>query len=472
MLVNFTIDSLDVRIGSYAELSRSYWFSQALPDWELFQETAAYGQVLPVSIPGLGDFSLLPSGKAPYAFVLVNPTIASIYLLHPRNWAKLADTGVLYVNFRSQFLQGRSQDDLWHSLRYLWDVFTGGSNASPWFRVSRADLACDVAGRSVGWEDLQAFVGRSRIRDAFVGEVAALASAAEPLGSAPGLAAAPQTDNKGGAKYLGAIPSPQDYENEANSLSRAVFTGSGLQTIYFGRFSSPLYARVYNKALSLDVQGKQYLRPIWKENGWDGESPVWRCEFSLSGDFLRNAGTVLSESDSKEFISHDFRSLSLFFEHIPRFWEYLTGDWLTHRDLSESDSNLSRAPVSSWWRVFQSAATNSSDLVLRRGSPPAVVDDYQLSRQIEGCVLTLTAARVGEFPSPERVYSVIRDLIDYAYHPDFPSQVNDRRSRLGVDSRSASWFDTEESRASLETYLDSQFSTDIRRLAMASGLGS
>src|SRR6185436_12048287 len=49
-------------------------------------------------------------------------------------------------------------------------------------------------------------------------------------------------------------------------------------------------ARLYDKTLEIQKSGKEYLFPLWKAAGWDGNQPVWRLEFQVRRTVLGEMG--------------------------------------------------------------------------------------------------------------------------------------------------------------------------------------
>ena len=138
---------------------------------------------------------------------------------------------------------------------------------------------------------------------------------------------------------------------------------------YF-RFSSsanPISCRIYNKTLEIQQKSqKTWFYDLWKKMQpgfyaapWDGSSDVWRLEFHLKRDFLRNqVHAVTNQLDS---IENPYDLLDRF----GSLWMYAAGrvggdadglpdGWLRYVVPTE-DSNRSRWPVHPAWTVLQSA---------------------------------------------------------------------------------------------------------------------
>ncbi|MCJ0825947.1 replication initiation factor domain-containing protein [Luteimonas sp. 50] len=93
-------------------------------------------------------------------------------------------------------------------------------------------------------------------------------------------------------------------------------------------------ARLYDKTRELLKSGKDYMRPLWAMEGWDGAAQVWRMEFQirregLPAQMLGAAADVLACNGS--------------------LWRYLCDDWLRLAIPSGSDDTRSRWPTHPLW---------------------------------------------------------------------------------------------------------------------------
>jgi len=96
-------------------------------------------------------------------------------------------------------------------------------------------------------------------------------------------------------------------------------------------------ARLYDKTKEIETSKKDYIKDIWKEKGWDGESKVWRLEFQFKRSVLKEheAGTV-------EELLNKLASL----------WRYSTTSWLKLTIPSATDTTQSRWPLHPVWEVL------------------------------------------------------------------------------------------------------------------------
>lgn len=94
-------------------------------------------------------------------------------------------------------------------------------------------------------------------------------------------------------------------------------------------------ARLYDKTREILKSGKDYMKPLWAREGWDGEAQVWRMEFQirregLPQEMLGNAADVLPCNGS--------------------LWRYLCDEWLRLAVPSASDETRSRWPTHPLWQ--------------------------------------------------------------------------------------------------------------------------
>jgi hypothetical protein len=131
-----------------------------------------------------------------------------------------------------------------------------------------------------------------------------------------------------------------------------------IATLDFGRHSSPISCCIYHKSAEIRQKSptKTWFHDLWKRNGWDGSSEVWRIEFRLTREFLHSVHI------------EDVHDLP---ERIPALWEYCAGragggsdglpdGWLRYVIPSE-DTNHSRWPVHPAWTILQQAFASEDD---------------------------------------------------------------------------------------------------------------
>lgn len=420
----------------------SNYLKQQIPIWRRFKKEA--GEDTPpylVRLPGLGTFELKPFGKKPYEFLLVNKDVGKIYIWNPDRWASAisTQTGQFLVDFRSKYLQFYGLPGVRSFVDRLTEAFVFRlkfDGPVGWERISRADLATDTQlPVAPDWSDLERYVSRSRKNQGYADTIQAeLDQARELLRSLK--AATPPNGNKGGATYKLGVEDLDLIERVLDSVSvpeqedayvyRVVYQ-KDLQSIYFGRMASMLLCTRYDKWASLRPQKKEYLEGIWRSNGWDGKSPVWRTEFKLKGPFLKEAGLLL---EGKGNIT-DLRHFKTFCRYIPKVWQYLTTDWLRLTIPNDGDSNRWRWELDPEWKHIQYAFW-SPDAIKRRKPPRAPIDE-QLRAQMCGVALTLAARRATSDSDEEIFLEVTNHLMAFFSSSDFYDRLAERRGELGCD---------------------------------------
>lgn len=137
----------------------------------------------------------------------------------------------------------------------------------------------------------------------------------------------------------------------------------------FGMRTSAVSCLIYDKTDEIKYQSpkKVWFHDLWRANGWDGASPVWRVEFRFRRPAL-----------------HEFGLESMFevLDHMEDLWTYAAGHaggdadgwpdgWLRYVVPSE-DSNRSRWPVHPLWQVVQGAF--AAAVVVPEGQGQAVTE--------------------------------------------------------------------------------------------------
>ena len=126
-------------------------------------------------------------------------------------------------------------------------------------------------------------------------------------------------------------------------------------------------ARLYNKTLEIQTSGKDYLKELWLQAGWDGVRPIWRLEFEFKRELLTQKG---------------LSGLHQTLRHLGGLWAYATDEWLRLTLPSELDSTRSRWPVHPLWACLASTdwGEDGGPLLNRFSSVSAPSEKKVLSR--------------------------------------------------------------------------------------------
>jgi hypothetical protein len=124
-----------------------------------------------------------------------------------------------------------------------------------------------------------------------------------------------------------------------------------------------IVGRIYNKLLEIKLSGKEYLFPLWKEEGWNGEQDVWRVEFQFRRAFLQEANILF---------------LSDYLLNRQNLWHYASQHWLQLVQPNDQDSNPSRWPVHPAWQEIANACSCTEPKRLRRVTKERIPSNHYL----------------------------------------------------------------------------------------------
>lgn len=126
--------------------------------------------------------------------------------------------------------------------------------------------------------------------------------------------------------------------------------GDEFNGLQFGsRGSGTVFARIYDKTIESAKRENKYVVQTWNDLYVPGE-PVIRVEFQVMRDAL---------------VDYKIHSLEDVFRLSPSLWVTLSSSWLTLREHSD-DSNCSRWPVATEWKVVQAASLGGHAIGLHR----------------------------------------------------------------------------------------------------------
>jgi len=99
-----------------------------------------------------------------------------------------------------------------------------------------------------------------------------------------------------------------------------------------------MVARLYHKQHQAEQKGLSCFFEVWKANGWDGQTSVWRMEYQFRKSFLKEL-LIITPAD--------------LFANLNPLWQYATGKWL-RLSIPSKDSNQSRWPNHPLWDSLSS----------------------------------------------------------------------------------------------------------------------
>lgn len=143
--------------------------------------------------------------------------------------------------------------------------------------------------------------------------------------------------------------------NEGASVHTSHWRFTGFS---FGR--GVVVARLYWKSLEIKSSGKLWFRPLWQREGWVSEEesgPVWRLEFQLRREALRNAHVRVQHTadrlDSGEVeLVEEIASWEHCAAAAGNIWKALARNWLSLRGQRTASQ---RVVLSDVWRELHDA---------------------------------------------------------------------------------------------------------------------
>ncbi len=188
-----------------------------------------------------------------------------------------------------------------------------------WFQVSAVDLCADV----VGWD-----ISQANWQECFI------------------------------SRAIGDDGRPRDDSLLVDGPDVVRRRWKRIETLDFGKHTSPVSCCIYHKTAEIRQKSpaKVWFHDLWKRNGWDSNSEVWRVEFRLTREFLHAASIEAAEDLP---------------DHIQALWEYCAGrsggatdglpdGWLRYVTPTK-DTNRARWPVHPAWKVIQGAFLQEDD---------------------------------------------------------------------------------------------------------------
>jgi hypothetical protein len=171
-----------------------------------------------------------------------------------------------------------------------------------------------------------------------------------------------------------------------------VFTG---WTVGLGGVIS---ARLYNKVEEILYTGKPWVMNLWQEAGWIIGEPVWRLEFELKRDFLKEK---------------KLSGLHGVLEHLNGLWSYATTEWLRLTVPSESDATRTRWPLHPLWVDLASVDwASQKSILLDRCSNTRTPNEQRLASMVLGSLVSYMAMH-GIDDHNEALNGLLRSLYDH-----------------------------------------------------------
>ncbi|MBI3820080.1 MAG: hypothetical protein HY286_15405 [Planctomycetes bacterium] len=173
----------------------------------------------------------------------------------------------------------------------------------------------------------------------------------------------------------------QGWIPEINDLGRFVtranyrathLSGTSLSGFSFGR--GLVTARIYDKTLEIVNSQKGWFRAVWEKEQYNPALPVWRLEYQLRREWLRELG---------------INNITLLEKKLGQLWQYLLLKWL-RLAIPDDQPRRERWPTDPAWLALRDAGFITSGGELMRARSRAL-DEERIIRTFQGCITSFGA---------------------------------------------------------------------------------
>ncbi|QKI88901.1 hypothetical protein [Thiomicrorhabdus xiamenensis] len=183
--------------------------------------------------------------------------------------------------------------------------------------------------------------------------------------------------------------SDRDWVTQAQQINSFLINGqrSGFK---FGK--QGVVCRIYDKTREIKEQSKKfYLYDLWKSQGWDGESIVWRIEFEFHTEVLKQIG---------------LREIEKAISNQAELWAAVTKHWLKLVIPNPNDSNRSRWQVHPVWEEVQQATSLGAEPIVKEVAKVRLPSSETLFVNGLGYLISFMASRrITNFEEGLKAYS-------------------------------------------------------------------
>ena len=136
-------------------------------------------------------------------------------------------------------------------------------------------------------------------------------------------------------------------------------------------------ARLYNKTKELKHSGKSWAAELWRPAGWEPGQAVWRLEFEMKRDYLKE---------------RDLSSLESVLVNLNGLWRYATTEWLRLTEPNPNDATRARWPTHSLWTALASVDWETTGgVLLKRFTNARLPDEKRLYSTVFGSLASYMA---------------------------------------------------------------------------------
>ena len=439
----YGIDTLCFTAGG--KVIASDWLKEQQDIWKEYCDTFEIGDdEMSIQLPDGEWWRIKPFGNGVYKYQLFNKEIGYIKIWNCDKWiGGMKGKQQLHIQLYSKALHQNS-GNLMKFVNQLVSYFFSGDGVE--IKVSRLDLYSDVCRNAfLSEEEVSNTISRSKFREQIFGgddneyeltekeeklveswgknqmmfPTLSLGDSTNSAGSSSSGSANPDLYNKGEQKLTDELVGKLigSYMNRMVSGADSIIRKRDLETAYFGRFSSDVLCRMYNKSKEVKYKGDSDTPLRWLDNGWDNKQEVIRVEFSMKRAFIRQL------NDEK------YVSLNECVKNVNNIWDYLTNSWLRMVD-EVKENNSQNSVITSFWRKVQFAFGSAVSNVIRSKNYQAKID-LLLSQGI-GCLKQMIAIGMNNNDDTCYINSAVQGVNDILLSTISSRDYYQRRIKLGI----------------------------------------
>lgn len=361
-------------------------------------------------------WELYPYSSRHYKYQFRNNEIGFVKLFNPEKW----NSGVIgkqqvHITFYSKFLHRHSGLNLFNEVNNIIAQFVDNINNVS-VQISRLDLHTDITNGSsfLSQEEVDNTISRSRVRQNYYGSDELQLNDSEEQ-----FLKNPLTNNKGVSKIPSGLLEKliKNYYQQDLIGSDHTIRKRQLETCYFGKKTSSLWGKFYNKSVEVKQKNDNDTPLLWLDNGYNGNDCVVRIEFSMRRDFLK-------EIDNGEYVN-----LRSALKNLDKLWNYLTTKWLRMVNKVEVNNSM-KSVITNFWLVVTKSFSTPIKVSIRKKNYNAKIN--QLWSQGLGCIKQMISVGMNANDDAYFVSSVtqaLNEVLSSSYHR---SEYYERRKHLGI----------------------------------------
>jgi len=361
-------------------------------------------------------WELYPYSSRHYKYQFRNNEIGFVKLFNPEKWNSGAiGKQQVHITFYSKFLHRYSGLNLFNEVNNIIAQFVDNINNVS-VQISRLDLHTDITNGSsfLSQEEVDNTISRSRVRQNYYGSNELQLNDSEEQ-----FLKNPLTNNKGVSKIPSGLLDKliKNYYQQDLIGPEHTIRKRELETCYFGKKTSSLWGKFYNKSVEVKQKNDNDTPLLWLDNGYNGIDTVVRVEFSMRRDFLK-------EIDNGEYVN--FRSALM---NLDKLWNYLTTKWLRMVNKVEVNNSM-KSVITNFWSVVTKSFLTPIKVSIRKKNYNAKIN--QLWSQGLGCIKQMISVGMNANEDLYFVNSVteaLNQVLSSSYHR---SEYYERRKHLGI----------------------------------------